>query len=390
MISEKQKNDKTPILYILGLVMIWRAILSLFAFVAKNRFSLLPDPGYGKIIPWEAPGHPLLSLFTKWDSGFYLEIAKSGYFYDQAKELYNTIFFPLYPLLIRLLGLVLNDLILTGVMLSFVFAFLACFFLYKIAKLDLDEEGAKRSIFYFLIFPSAIFLAAVYNESLFVFEAAAAFYFSRKNKWFPAGVFGFFAALTRPQGILLLPVLLLEYLEQRNFSLRKIGLGILNLLWIPAGLGLYMYHLQVKFGNAFLFLSQQNFWGRTTQMTPQGGFFTLKTYFLGFFFPQNAPFPEFLIRDTELIFFLVFLVIAFFVFFQFRMSYGIYIFLGIIFPLLTGTLTSIQRYALLLFPAFIFLAKLGKRQSVNFAIGLIFSLFLGLFTILFINWYWAG
>lgn len=389
MLPEKPKQ-KTPILYIFSLVLIWRAVLWLFAFVAKNRFALLPDPGYGKIIPWEAPTNHLLSLWARWDSGFYLEIAKSGYFFDQAKGIYNAIFFPLYPILIKGLAFFTNDLALAGVILSFIFTFLACLFLYKLAKLDLEENEAKRAIFYFLIFPAAVFLAAIYNESLFVFLACASFYFARKNKWLSAGIFGFFAALCRPQGILLLPILSLEYLEQRDFSFRKIRLNILNLLWIPAGLGIFMNYLQEKFGNAFLFLSQQNLFGRTINVTAQGTFETLRKYFYDFFPPNNASFAEYLNRDIELIFFLVFLILAIFIFFQFRMSYGFYVFLGIVFPLLTGTLTSIQRYALLLFPVFIFLAKLGKKQSVNFALTLAFSLFLGFFTILFVNWYWAG
>ncbi|MEW6407953.1 MAG: mannosyltransferase family protein [Patescibacteria group bacterium] len=386
-----EQKTKTPIFYILGIVFIWRAVLWLFGFVAKNRFDLLPDPSYGKILPWNAPTHSLLALWARWDSGFYLEIAKSGYFFDQAKGFYNTIFFPLYPMLIGAFSFIFNNsLVSSGIILSFIFTILACIFLYKLARLDLEDETAKRSIFYFLIFPAAIFLAAVYNESLFVFLACASFYFARKNKWLIAGAFGFFAALTRPQGILLLPVLFLEYLEQREFSLKKLRLNILNLLWIPAGLITFMYYLHKKFGNAFLFFTQQSLFDRQTNLFFSNLLQTLKKYLTGFFFPHQDFFPEYLNRDIEFIFFAAFLILAIWIFFSFRMSYGFYILLGLLFPLLTGILTSIQRYTILLFPVFIFLAKLGRKQSINFAVTLIFSIFLGLFTILFINWYWAG
>lgn len=388
--SNKNK-EKTSLFYIVAIVVIWRAVLWLFAFVARHRLDLLADPGYGKISAWEAAVHPLFAMWAHWDSGFYLEIARWGYFFDQTKGIYNTIFFPLYPFLIALFSFIFgSNLVLSGIIVSLTSTILACLFLYKLARLDLEENEAKRSIFYLLLYPTAVFLAAVYNESLFIFLTCASFYFARKNRWFFAGIFGFFAALCRPQGILLLPALFLEYLEQREFNFKKIKLNFLNLIWIPAGLFAFMYYLHLKFGNAFLFLTQQNFFNRQTNLVFTDIIPTLKKYLTDFFFPHPNFFPEYLIRDIEFVFFCLFLVLAIFIFFSFRMSYGFYVFLGLLFPLLTGTLTSIQRYTILLFPAFIFLAKLGRKQSINFIITLIFSLFLGLFTILFVNWYWAG
>lgn len=386
-------KQKTPILNIFAIVFVWRVILWLFAWVVKNRLHLLPDPGYGQIDRWSAPVHPLLAMWARWDSGFYLQIADSGYFFDQAKNLYNVIFFPLYPLLIKGLSFILaNNLVLSGVILSFVFTFLSCLFIYKIADLDFSNEDkniAKRAVIYLLIFPAAVFLGAVYNESLFIFLTAASFYFARKNKWLASGPFGFLAALTRPQGILLLPILLLEYFEQREFKITKVRFNIFNLLWIPAGLGIYMNYLQNKFGNAFLFLSQQNLWGRTTNMTASNFTKTIADYFHDFLNP-GSPFAQFLNKDMEFIFFLVFLVLGVIIFFRLRMSYGLYVLLGLAFPVATGTLTSLPRYCLLLFPVFIYLAKLGKNQTINFAISTLFAIFLGLFTLLFVNWYWAA
>lgn len=388
-----RKEFDHPIFYIFSLVLIWRVVLWFFAFVAKNRFSFLTDPTQTKVIPWEPATNFLLSLWARWDSAFYLGIAQTGYLFDQAKGIYNVVFFPLYPFLMRGLSFFLgNNLFLSGIILSFIFTFLACIFLYKLARFDLDDTEARRSVFYFLIFPTAIFLAAIYNESLFIFLACASLYYARSNKWLLGGSFGFFAALTRPQGILLLPVLFIEYLEQRNFDFKEIKANCLNVLWPIAGIGLFMSYLQIKFGDAFLFLSQENLWGRKLNFNLSlltNSFIALRSYFHDFFTPHNFS-AVILEANIELIFFLTFFVFSVVIFLRLRKSYGLYMFLGIFIPLLTGTLSSIQRFTLILFPVFIYLAKLGKNQIINFIIILIFSFFFGLSTILFVNWYWTG
>jgi Gpi18-like mannosyltransferase len=52
-------------------------------------------------------------------------------------------------------------------------------------------------IIFLLIFPTAFFLNAVYTESLFLFLSLATFYYALKKNFFSAGIFGFFASLTR-------------------------------------------------------------------------------------------------------------------------------------------------------------------------------------------------
>jgi len=47
------------------------------------------------------------------------------------------------------------------------------------------------------------------------------FYFARTQKWWLAGIFGFFASLTRLVGIILFPVLVFEYLIQQKFDFKK-------------------------------------------------------------------------------------------------------------------------------------------------------------------------
>ncbi len=387
--TNKTKTSIKEIFSILGLFLIWRIILQFIAFLSKNRFSLNPDTGYGNIESWEAPIANFFKYWIRWDSGFYLQIAEHGYYFDQANNLSNTPFFPLYPLLINTLGIVFGNLY-AGLAISFISTFLACFYLYKLAKTHLKERAAIRSVFYFLIFPTAIFLSAIYTESLFMALSIASFYYARRNQWLYSGIFGFLAALTRPQGILLFPVLLFEYLEQKKFNIKKIRLNTLWTLLVPAGLFVYMYYLKIKFGSFFLFISAQNSWGRSTNFSAKSVYDTFSNYFHDLFFPGVESFTYYLVKDLDLFFFLSFLVLSIIVFVKFRMSYGFYMVLSLMIPLMTSSLMSINRFVLLLFPTYIYLAKISKNQIIQYSIILLFSSLFVIYTILFTNWYWAG
>jgi hypothetical protein len=75
---------------------------------------------------------------------------------------------------------------------------------------------------------------------------------------------------------------------------------------------------------------------------------------------------------------------------QLRPSYLAYMALSILIPMSTSSLMSMPRFALVLFPMFAILARDGERPWVNNVI-LAFSLpLLGLFTVLFADWYWVA
>ena len=73
-----------------------------------------------------------------------------------------------------------------------------------------------------------------------------------------------------------------------------------------------------------------------------------------------------------------------------RPSYTAYMVLSILVPMSTASLMSTPRFALVLFPMFATLAIWGGKPWVNNVI-VAFSLpLLGLFTVLFADWYWVA
>lgn len=217
--------------------LIWILAVNIFAILALNRFNLKGDTAYIWINPNDFSQNQswnLVNLHARWDSLWYLDIAQNGYSYKSIGELSNVAFLPLYPALIRLASFpLLGNFMLSGWVLSMVFLLLTVIYLFKLAREFHTEINPQLPIIFLLIFPAAFFLNAVYTESLFLFLSVATFYYALKKNFVVAGIFGFFAALTRITGVLLFIPLLWEFL--RNYGYRRIfSLKFLSIFLVPA------------------------------------------------------------------------------------------------------------------------------------------------------------
>ncbi len=366
---------------IIIIFLLWFLIINIFALFALNRFNLEADTAYNWIDPnqfYQEKTWNLASLHARWDSFWYLDIAQNGYSLKHNPwGLYNIVFFPLYPFLIKLFSfLTFGNFILAGWILSIVFLLLTLFYFFKLAKEFHPEINPYLPIVFLLIFPTAFFLNALYTEALFLFLSLAVFYYGLKKKFLYAGIFGLLASLTRVTGILLFIPLIWEYFKNNGFKLKSvISLKILPIFLVPLGtFGFFLYHY-FKFGNFFLFFEVQKNWGRA---------FTLQKGHFDFF--SNPAIVNFILD----VFFIVFaLIILYFVFKKLRTSYGFYMLATIAIALSTGTFMSIGRYILVLFPIYILLASI-KNQYLQQALTFVSILLLALYTILFVNNYWAG
>lgn len=355
----------------------WLFIINLFAVLGNNRLNLLPDTSYSWIdskLTSPEKTMDIVSLHAKWDSYWYMTIAEEGYNFRGENQLSNIVFFPLYPYTVKLIGLLTGlNFVLAGWVVSTIFALLSVVLLYKLVKEFHPDSDPLVTIFLLLIFPTAFFLNAVYTESMFLFFSIASFYFTLKKKYILASVFGLCGALTRLTGLLLFLPLLVEYFQHNKKSL--FNLKAASFLLIPFGTFLFfLYHL-IRFGDFFLFLKVQSFWGR--------GFNLNENHFA----LQNGPALSNVSLD---IFFTIFsLIVTFFVLRKLRFSYGLYMLLTILIPLSSGTFMSIGRYILILFPIYILGASI-KDKVTNHIWILISALLLALYTIQFVNHYWAG
>jgi len=361
----------------------------LVAYLAAGLFADSPF-----VPPYHLRGaaNVLVDVFgSRWDTGFYVSIAEEGYRYSGV-PLPSVAFFPMFPLLMRAVAALVGDAVLAGIIISNVALLLATMLLYRLATESWGSGVAERTIWYFLIFPTAFFGMAVYSESLFLLAAIGALYFARRGYWEVAALLGVVAALTRFPGLIVAPMLLAEWWMQRQerpAETRPPRLALLAAAAVPLGTLAYAAYLERAFGDPLAFVHGAAAWARQPQsplvtiagllQTPEGGWWS--ALLAGQIHPDNW---------LDLSFVLAFLVLGVALLAQRRWSEGLFVTLGTAVALSSGLLMSQRRYVWVLFPAFILLAQWGGRVWVDRLITAVSLLLLGLFTALFANGYWVG
>ena len=331
--------------------------------------------------------HPLVNMWSRWDTGWYLEIAKSGYSYRPGYPS-SVAFFPLYPLLIRAVHTILHLpstdywFLVSGIVTSNICLIAALIYFYKILTIDFSKNVASRANLYLLIFPTSFFLSSVYAESLFLALVLSAFFYARTNRWIVACILAALAALCRSQVIVIGVPLLVEYLQQRNFNVRQIKWNVLAFAFIPAALIGFVFYLYVKFGSWSLIFDVQQAWGRRL-MWP---WHTL-SWVLAHAPALGANHHEWI----DLGFLTLLLVAAVVGLYLLRPCYSLYLWFSVLFLSSWGMLGSVPRFDVVVFPLFIVMAILGTRSyAFHVAYVIMASMMAALFMILHSQWNWVA
>jgi Mannosyltransferase (PIG-V) len=159
----------------------------------------------------------LLSVWQRFDTNWYLKIAEKGYSAADG----SSVYFPLYPIAIRLVGILVSGRdLLAAIIVSNLALMGALYLLYKMSGNVIGGARARLALVYLMVFPTSFFLLAAYTESLFLCLSLASLYAGQRGRWLTAGVLGAAAALTRLQGALL--ILPLAYLWWKQL---RAGIG---------------------------------------------------------------------------------------------------------------------------------------------------------------------
>lgn len=367
----------------------WRVALFLI-----SALSIFLIPVFGNRFPYndvilKASGlPPWLYQFGNFDGVHYARIAKDGYAYQ-----FTQAFFPLYPLLIKIVTpIFLGNYVLTGIVISSIFAFLSIWMFIKLLELE-KNKNIFWIILFFLFFPMAFYLGTIYNESLFLFLVFSCFYFAKRKKWWLVGIFGGLASATRLIGVFLLPALIYElyYSVDKTHSLNtkyKI-LNTIYILLVPFGLFAYMTYLQFNFHDALYFLHAQGAFGASRST---GIVFPLITLWRYFKILTTVPVAQynFWVAVWEAGFFLAgLLLLSIATIKRFKISYLIFSWCAFLLPLFTGTLSSFPRYLLVCFPIYILLGSWENKIGKNILL-ITFLILNSIFLMLFARGYWVS
>ncbi len=210
--------------------------------------------------PW------LLEPWHRWDAPHYTDIAVWGYMpndpgtlstpgYDQAYpgdlDLY-IVFFPLFPWLAAGVNAVIGAPIVAAFAVSTIASLFVTPMLYRLVA---EECGARIGLWaagLLLIFPTAYFLHIGYTESLFLALAFGSMWLARADRWWAAGVVGGLAALTRINGLVLIPTLMVEaYLQWGRHG--RLAVRWLSIGFVAIGFALYLGLNAAVYGDPFAF-----------------------------------------------------------------------------------------------------------------------------------------
>jgi hypothetical protein len=335
--------------------------------------SLFPELGPHNTFalhPIALGGTDWLRIYVRFDSGWYIGVSH-GYPPPGPQHpnwLAEWEFFPLYPMALHPLSLLLgvlhvpgNNDALAGILVSHAALFGGLVYLYRLTSGELPVEAARRAVIYILIFPASLFLSAVYPEGLFLLLTVAAFYHARRRQWAAAGLLATGALLTRPQGLLLLLPLGLEFIaaaragEMRRWEWRRA-------LWLGlplVALGCYALYSHAETGLWLAYVTSSSVaWGH--RLTPP--VYPLARFLLSPMLGNAFSFDFTAANFAAAVGFLALSVVAWR---RLPPAYGLWVAISVLTPLSTsGHYTySMMRYMSVVFPAFMALAAWSVGQQ---------------------------
>jgi hypothetical protein len=350
------------------------------------------------LLPQAQEGQPVMPFaaarfaqsFAAWDSGWYFEIARRGYFVNPDGQ-HAIAFFPLYPFLMRVLawpfGGTERALWVAGVVLSYSCLFLGLVVLHRLtATRFADRETARRTVLYVAVFPFAFFFTMVYTESLFLFLSVSAVAAATASRWGLAGLLGFLVALTRPNGVLIAVPLGLLALGGRP-RLPELLRRALAVALVPAGLAAHSAFAWRVTGDPLGWLHAQNAWGYTLGNRPWVELMKvldgLERHGAYGYFLSDPLAPYYFLHGAVALA-MIALVPA--VFLRLGPALGAYVALALYVPLTGNALEGIGRYAATLFPVFMLLGSVTSKR-VHEALLVTGSLALSLLASLFVTFH---
>ena len=314
--------------------------------------------------------------FARWDSGWYVGIARDGYKFVEGGRS-NLAFFPAYPLSMRAAGLALGGrtehYFLGGILVSWTAFLGAMVLLYYLARLDLDEDASERAVIYAAVFPSAYFFGLVYSESLFLFLMLATVYAVRTKRWAVAGVMGALAVCSRVNAVMAMPALAwLAWRAAGNDRPQLVSAGI-ALAAIASGFAAWCGYVYMLSGNPLEWAASITRWNYTpggAPWQPLVGLLTalwtrpyqfLTTEHAALYDTYNGLVATGVVLSTP------------YVWWRFGAGYGLFMLANLSLPLSTGQFEGLGRYCSVLFPFSLGLAALTRSTTVHSVVLVAFA-----------------
>ncbi len=311
--------------------------------------------------------------WIQWDAGWYLTIARDGYdkkfpslpeysefcVNNSTECQRNFAFFPAYPTSVKVVSAVTTiDPRFIGIILSNIYFVIATVFLYRLVKQKYSEKIARTTVLLLMFFPLSYIFSGMMTESLFLMLLVMTYYFAENKRWIPAGIVGALLSATRIVGFLGIGIIILKYLEHKNFKIKLKEIDprfVFALIIFPLGILGFMTFLKIHTGSFFSYFIIQKYWTRSIIVLNPITLLSIITDYQ---------------RDGSIITHIYNLIWLGFITFTF--VYGLvkkilkpsllFIIAWIIVPILAGaTIAALPRYISVLFPIYIVIAHIIEK-----------------------------
>ena len=197
-----------------------------------------------------------LRPFVHWDALWWLSVAEVGYVADpQLKAEQNIVFYPLFPLCIRVVNLLGVPMVLASLLVVNGLMLLVTCLLYRLVVRRSGVAAARWTLAFWLAFPSAMFGVVPYSEALLAVLSVLAMQSLLEQKYVTSGLWCGLASALKNQGVIIGGALVVPFLTGPRRVRALIGM-------VCSGLGLlaYMGFLYHQYGDPFLFVTIQKAW----------------------------------------------------------------------------------------------------------------------------------
>jgi hypothetical protein len=330
--------------------------------------------------------------FARYDAGWYYQIARYGYWFVPGGpsagvgKAGKIAYFPLYPFVSGYVGRALGGsapAIYIGLILVSWTAFAAAMvILYRLARLDLDEAGARRAVLLAAIFPFSFFFGMPYTESLFLLLTLTAFYAFRTRRYIGGGIAGALTTATRVNGVLMAPSL--AWIVWRSASPAERLRAAIGLVLVCAGVALYSLYVYRLSGNPLEWAASISRWNYHTGQAPWIAPARLVAHLATAprqYFAADPMAPYDTLNGVTT---LLFLTAIPFVWRRFGAAYALFMIGNLWLPLSSGVFEGLGRYCSVLFPFFLLLAS-ARSRLVFIGAALVFLAFYPVALVLFVT-----
>lgn len=340
---------KHPLFRALIITLMWRVAVGAAGAVGDDYLPRGKFTYFSLIRPGGWPRNPVtlaIDAGIRNDALWYVRIVQHGYSFS-THHLSSIAFYPLYPLLVKSLSLLIGNAFVAGMVASTTCLFGAIFLLH--AWMADRNMGTKTpaAVLCFLFFPWSLFYVAMYSESLYLLLVLGAFLWYERGQWWLAALCTFLLALDRPTGILIVPALATLFYQRptRTFAaLAPLATGL-------AGVGLFAGYQAIALG------SPTASWQAATVPPWSRGF---RQAVLDVTLHARPGFPTWYVGFMLAIGLLVLATVPV-VYRRLGAAYALFAALTVILPAASG-LTSLERYVITDFPIFVALSCTSHRR----------------------------